>query len=276
MKRRGLALLVAIVTALAGLFVVSQAGASTPQYYLSLGDSLGYGFQEAKLPAAELAAAHGQDAAAVFNTGYTDDLAKLLALSGRPLTVTNYSCPGETSTTLIHGGCPWTATGLPLHNPYSGPQLAAAVTFLDAHPGQVPLITLAIGANDVLPGYPQCVASNTCPPLAPELSTLHANLVTTLAALRTAAPTAKIVVLSLYNPLGKAYPSTAPLALELDATIVVTALTHGARVADSYVPFNVLPWPGLCQLTYYCSTTDIHPTDLGYRVIAGAFYAAQR
>ena len=248
-----------------GSAVPAVAGA--PVYYLSLGDSLGYGYQAAKVATAT--------GAASFNTGYTDDLAKLLAVTGHRRTTVNYSCPGETSSTFISGGCPWALGGRPLHDPYMGSQLDAARSFLQAHQGQVPLITLSIGANDVLSDLTSCQASVSSCPLLTHLATLHTNLDSVLTQLRGLAPTARIVVLSLYNPFAKAVPSSAVLALAVDATIDATALSHGARVADAYVPFNVLPWPGLCQLTYYCSTGDIHPTDRGYSEIAAAFFGAQ-
>jgi lysophospholipase L1-like esterase len=248
-----------------GIPVAAVAGA--PAYYLSLGDSLGYGYQAVKVATAT--------GAASFNTGYTDDLSKLLALTGHRRTTVNYACPGETSSTFISGGCPWTFGGGPLHDPYSGSQLDAARSFLQNHQGQVPLITLSIGANDVLGDLTSCQASVSGCPLLGHLATLHANLDLVLTQLRGLAPTARIVVLSLYNPFAKAVPSSAALALAVDATIDATALSHGVRVADAYVPFNIVPWPGLCKLTYYCSNGDIHPTDLGYSEIAAAFFGAQ-
>lgn len=273
MVRRGLVLVVALLAAVGVVLVAAPAQAasrpSPPSYYLSLGDSLGYGFQQAKLPNASVLGA------GAFTTGYTDDLAATLKRSGRDLTVVNYSCAAETSTTMISGGCAATALGLPLHDPYAGPQLAAAVAFLKAHPGKVPLVTLSIGADDVTAGYPACLATSTCPPLAPELATLRSNLATILDALHRASPTSKVVVLSIYNPFGVLAPSSNATAVAVDATIALTALTHHARVADSFVAFNVLPKPGLCALTSFCATGDIHPTDKGYATIASAFYLAQ-
>ena len=253
--------------AVPGAAAVLGAAAGAPAYYLSLGDSLGYGYQAAKVATAT--------GAASFNTGYTDDLARLLALTGNRRTVVNYSCPGETSSTFIAGGCAWTLGGGPLHDPYPGSQLSAARSFLQIHPGQVSLITLSIGANDVLSDLTACQTSLSSCPLTAHLAALHSNLDSILTQLRSLAPTAKIVVLSLYNPFAKAVPSSSALTLAVDATIDASALAHTARVADAYVPFNVLPWPGLCKLTYYCSTGDIHPTDLGYSEIGAAFFGAQ-
>lgn len=237
---------------------------SPQQYYLSLGDSLGYGYQAVKVPTAT--------GAASFHTGYTDDLAKLMKFVKPGISVVNYSCPGETSGTMINGDCPWTAAGKPLHTSYAGPQLAAAVAFLKVHPGAVPLITLSIGANDVLPDAEKCLGQSSCPALAGDLATLQTNLTGILTALRTAAPTAKIIVLTLYNPFGVADPQSNLLAVQVDLTIAGTARANHAKIADAFISFNVLKRPGLCQLSYFCINQDIHPTDRGYQTIANAFF----
>ena len=59
------------------------------------------------------------------------------------LKLRNVACPGETSRSLITG------ERSPCHYD-SGSQLDAAVEYIDAHPGQVELITLDVGANDLL------------------------------------------------------------------------------------------------------------------------------
>src|SRR5437870_1074959 len=76
-------------------------------YYLALGDSLAFGFQEAKF-LHELSA--GTYDPATFNTGYDADFAAMirpLAPGGHPFTEVNYGCPGETTTSMIRGGCPF-------------------------------------------------------------------------------------------------------------------------------------------------------------------------
>lgn len=261
---------VALCTALA-LAPSAAAAPSTPahhhayapqQYYLSLGDSLGYGYQAVKLPPTM--------GAAPFDTGYTDDLAKLMKFVKPRIAVVNYSCPGESSATMIDGGCPWTEGKGPLHDPYIGNQLDAAVAFLHNH--SVPLITLSIGANDVLADTQSCLGASSCPALAGDLAKLHSNLTRILTELRAAAPTAKIIVLTMYNPFALAYPESNLLAVQLDLTIAGTALANHAKIADAFIPFNIARKPGLCALTYYCTNGDIHPTDRGYRTIANSFF----
>ncbi len=49
-------------------------------------------------------------------------------------------CPGEITTTFVHGGkCPYA----------EGSQLAAAEAFLSAHQGQVAFVTIDIGGDDI-------------------------------------------------------------------------------------------------------------------------------
>src|SRR5437763_9644375 len=59
-------------------------------YYLALGDSLAYGYQ----PDGDIV------------HGYADDFYTDLQPHGT-MSLTNLACPGETSGTFIHGGCPY-------------------------------------------------------------------------------------------------------------------------------------------------------------------------
>ena len=73
--------------------------------------------------------------ASTFSTGYVDDCSGMLREIRPGIATLNYGCPGETSATFIHGGCFYTAAGFPLHDPYDGSQLSAALAFLRAHRG---------------------------------------------------------------------------------------------------------------------------------------------
>lgn len=57
----------------------------------------------------------------------------------------NLGCPGETTTTLVHGGCRWAKIN---RYPYTGPQLAAALAFLHQYAGEVSPVTVEIEYND--------------------------------------------------------------------------------------------------------------------------------
>ena len=108
------------------------------RYLLALGDSISFGFQGPKVT--------NPPNPAAFDTGYVD----VLAARDRSLDVTNYSCPGETTTTFIGGVCPWRQSGYALHDEYRGSQLVAAAAFLLAHRKNAGTVTLAIWGNDIL------------------------------------------------------------------------------------------------------------------------------
>ena len=84
----------------------------------------------------------------VMGVGYPEEIGSMLHVR-----VTNPSCPGETSASLINtsipsNGCENAYRKLfSLHVRYSGSQLAYAVKYLKTHKG-VRLVTLMIGAND--------------------------------------------------------------------------------------------------------------------------------
>jgi lysophospholipase L1-like esterase len=64
-------------------------------------------------------------------------------------------CPGETTGTMIRGGlCDYPGSTVTSGTSLAGSQLAAATSYLAAHPGQVTLITIDIGANDLSPCLP--------------------------------------------------------------------------------------------------------------------------
>lgn len=268
--------LIAIAAAVVGLLggTVSAAASdesnSPRHYYLALGDSLAYGFQQVKFDAG-LAA--GDVDASAFNTGYVNDFAAMLREVKHPIQTVNYGCPGETTASYFVA-CAWhAAAGLELHNSYSGSQEAAALAFLRRHHNQVSPITLDNGANDTTP----CLSSpNPATCEATALAQVAQNLDRALGELRAAAPNAKIIVMAYYDPFAVLFPGTLLTTQALNSVIAAAAAAHGAQVADAFTPFNLaLPQPQtLCERTFFCSTGDIHATDLGYRTIAQQFWAA--
>ncbi len=241
--------------------------------YLALGDSLAFGYSQAKfeklLP---------NENPAEYNTGYVDDFARLLKFGNPRLQVINDGCPGETTESFIKGPCEY-QLAFPLHHPYVGgptsSQLSDALAYLQAKPNTNP-ITLDIGANDALG-----VIERTCEKKvecvikeAPALfAHIAANLGLILTDLRGADPHATIVVLGLYNPFGEKLPGGNALTAQLNEVMDKVAEAVGARFADPLPVFNPpgkLEEPTICLLTNMCNTPeDIHPTDLGYGVLAG-------
>src|SRR5215471_19243140 len=134
MKARVLAVLSAAV--LFGLVAVPAH--ATQGEYLAIGDSVAFGYSPLL-----------DHTVATNFIGYPDIVAQRLGLS-----LTNSSCPGETSGGFINRGpavdykcIPYT-TFFPLHVSYATSQLAFALSFLATHP-DVQLVTMNIGANDV-------------------------------------------------------------------------------------------------------------------------------
>ena len=97
--------------------------------------------------------------------------------------------------------------------------------------------------------------------------------------LRAAAPNAEIIVTGAWNPEADRLAQVEPLYRSLDAAIGRAAKASRARVANMFAALN---GPGnvrtqkarLCSLTFFCSKGDPHPTDAGYRAMAGAFMTA--
>jgi len=262
----------------------AAAGAATlnapNQYYLALGDSLAYGYQQYKFTAE-----YPNIIPSTFNTGYVDDFAALLATVHPEITTVNFGCPGETTGSFLSGHCQ--VPDAFLHNSYNGApsQLQAALAFLQAHPGQVNPITIDIGANDMVVPIESCFSApnqQACLlKLTPLILQAATNIRSILSQLRAAAPDSEIIVMQYYNPFAAVTPPTTTFAnwfVELaNAAIGVVALQQRARLADAFPPFNLAqPQPQtLCTLTLFCTALhDIHPSDTGYSVIAKLFWAA--
>ena len=102
-----------------------------PRHYLALGDSLAVGIQPD---------ASGTNVPT--DQGYPDQLAAMLQWRDRDLWLVKLGCSGDTMMGfVINGGiCSY---------PGGGTQLTAAAQFLRQHRGQVGLVTIDIGANDL-------------------------------------------------------------------------------------------------------------------------------
>jgi lysophospholipase L1-like esterase len=279
MNRRTAALRSAVVLLALAIFTGDLAGQSSTRfnppkrYYLALGDSLAFGFQfvtfNANVPSVP---------ASLFSTGYVDDLAGMLQEIRPRLTTLNYGCPAETSFTFIQGGCTYTAAGFPLHDPYDGSQLSAALAVLHAHRGQVSPITINIGVNDLIGLRTLCGDDVSCyfangPAV---LDGIAANLQYILSQLRAAAPDAEIITFTNYDVAFLFDARLLQLTQAFNSVVISTAAPSSVRVADVFGAFNGGPQPAtLCALTFVCTPLqDSHPSDLGYEVIARQIWAA--
>ena len=295
----GAAALALILTAAAAVPAVAAGRPDSHpggEYYLSLGDSLSVGDQP-----------NAQGVTLPTDQGYADQLYTVLRHTDRDLRLAKLGCPGETSATLVNGGiCGYARDKRYSLTADSGTQLAAALAFLHAHRGRVPLITLDIGANDLNP----CIALGSIPAIAaclpPVFAALEQNLGATLAALRAADPQATIVGMTYYDP-ELAYWLTGPagqafaqgsisLATAFNQVLSAVYQQEGIPAADVFSAFDTTDMtdtvtvPGIgtlpedvaliCQWTWECAPPPVgpneHATAAGYGVIATAFLGTLR
>ena len=303
----GLTAVLAAFAVLGGIDLMSTGGGRTtapvgeaehaapPAYYLAPGDSLSQGVQPATPP---LAPGDTLGESVETGRGYADDIAAHYApaLRGR-LRLEKLGCPGETTTSMLTGD------GSPCRYP-QGSQVTAALAFLKAHPGEVGLITLDIGANDVdgcvTGGATSGVINQAC--TASGIAALRHDLPLILGALRRAAgPRTLIAAMNLYDPFlagyldGAAGQATAaasvPLDAQVNALLGAADQKFGVRTADVRNAFSTADFtdtatrPGggtvplnvdrICSWTWTCAPApvgpNIHANTAGYQVIAAAF-----
>lgn len=292
--RRGMVLVAAAAMLLVAAAVPAAANDATGTTYLALGDSVAAGTQAPE---------------SFTSNGYTDRLYRNIADDYGFDEFVNLSCPGDDTSEMLdgddgpNGGSACYGTGAPyagMPNFGADSQLDAALTYLASHPGEVGLITITIGANDVLRCSPAFEPS--C--LGPQFGEIATNLSTILFALRTAAPGVPIVGMNYYNPnlaLWIANPALAEASNELmvpfNGTLEAVYAGFSVPVADVETAFKTFKTRGeipqnvrtACLYTLMCEKqgssyvfsdynpaqpgpqTDIHPSTHGYRKIASTF-----
>jgi lysophospholipase L1-like esterase len=262
-------------------------GGPDAHYYLALGDSLAQGVQP-----------DGAGRSVDTRYGYPDQLAATLRRRDPGLQLVNLGCPGETTASMIGGRhCPYAA----------GSQLATAVRFLRAHPGQVDLITIDIGANDPNFCFRSRIIGRIPPCVAGPVPATAANLAKIMTALRSAAGSRVTMIGMTYyvpelaawrdGPSGRRYARLSErAALAFNRTLVRVYTSFGARIAEvasayrsadfahpakvaglGSLPRNVV---AVCAWSWICAAPprgpNEHPNTAGYAVIARAFLAADQ
>jgi lysophospholipase L1-like esterase len=288
MHRRILAL-AALATALAVMPATASAAAG-PHYYLALGDSLSQGMQP-----------NAQGVLQDTDQGYADDLFAAQRSHIHDLQLVKLGCGGETTSSMLTGKGN-TADARRYHCPAArGSQLAAAVRFLKAHhrAGEVPLVTIDIGANDV-DGCATAADVGAC--VTAGIGNIERNVPKILHAIRKAAPAGtRFAGMTLYDPElagyfsadagTRALAAASPTLLkQVNDQLTSDFKTAGFKTADvagafhSYDSAQTVTWEGnqipvnvatVCSWTWACQTPpsgpNIHANKNGYAVIAGAF-----
>jgi lysophospholipase L1-like esterase len=261
--------------------------APTERVYVSLGDSYAAGYRPA-------------DGGAP--AGATRDGFAYLVAARAGLRLVNVACSGATSGQLTTAtGCPAANRAPDAPDPAGATQLAAALSVLRENKGRVGLVTLIIGGNDLTPCV---VAADPVNCATGAVAGIRANLAAVLPALREAAGDAPIVGVTYPDVFLGAWVSpdfpdgrrlarqSVPLfrdvfntALKseyakIDATFVdVTEATGGYGPLTDLAQdptYGSIPTPvaKVCELTYFCTHTDVHPTPAGHQIIASAILAA--
>ncbi len=266
----------------------TRAHAASPvlgvSYYLALGDSLAQGVQP---NAAGYSVETGK--------GYPNLLYAALRLRDPRLRLVKLGCPGETTSTMIHGGiCRYPG----------GSQLAAATSFLRQHRGRVSLVTIDIGANDAGTCLSRASTRALASCVGRAMPRVTGDLATILARLRRADPGVRIIGMNYYLPALAYWRDGRQGEVIAHGTEIATAVftllvdhvyaNAGARVADVFAAFHTgdftqfvtVPRLGrvprnvaaICRWTWECSPSprgpNPHANPAGYRVIARAFLAA--
>lgn len=288
-----------LVATLVGAVPASATGGGQPQppprpqYYLALGDSLTVGAQP--------------DSEGWVDTGYPEHIRDRLDPGGSRLELVHLGCGGETARSMVLGSEPDRGScGPPGFYDWwyeTGTQLGDTLQFLRRHRGQVRLITLTIGANDLLAA--SCVGNPDPTCNDRPIADMGRALRLVLFAIRLVAPTVPIVGMTYYNPYAAAWllgPENAELVAgtnegtaKLNAELRRSYRMLGGRVADVAgafstgdlttivdSPFGPVPKQvaRICEWTWMCAPPpmgpDIHANDAGYVAIAEAYLAQIR
>lgn len=277
-------LLVIVLTAVTATLVGATGGSST--YYLSLGDSLATGTQPD---------AYGVDHPT--NQGYADVVWARLHASRPGLRLVKLGCGrGETARSVLVGGV--------CRGYGAGSQLAEAERFLRAHRGEVMLVTVNVGDNDVEACLNDSGAIDLrCVDAA--LASLRRDLPRIVGGLRAAGgPGLRIEGLADYDqflarwldgPAGRRQArASVELLTRLNRTMDEAYRANGALAADAASRFATtdlhdrVPLPGhgrvplavarICRWTWACSPPPVgfndHARPAGYRALADTLLAA--
>jgi lysophospholipase L1-like esterase len=265
MRLLGFASVLLILSSSVALFAADSAAGRA---YLALGDSVSFGF---------ITNAGFEYVNPENFIGFPDYVGQTLKLH-----TSNAACPGETSDSFLSStapddGCRFYRSQVPLHVSYTSTQLDFAVSFLKSHP-ETRVVSIGLGANDVLLLRTQCADDPTCIALGlPHvLFAVQTNLVTILSNLSAAGFKGIIVVVNYYS-VDYSDTNETLITAALNQTLAAASAQAGSVVADVFTAFQAAAGPagghtcnvGLLnaspQNQFAC---DIHPSQSGQKLIA--------
>lgn len=253
--------------------VLAASGVQPPavvphfQHYLALGDSLAYGLQPSTFSTGD------------HSHGYVDDFYSFLQMRKFVTDHVDLGCPSETTGSFIAGGlCHYPS-------PFRS-QLTATMGYLQQiHPGEASFATLDIGATDIIGAIQFNNQTHTCSvdtaSFNTHLQTLDTNLTKIiLPQLHAALKVQKnLMVLNSYDPFLKVCPNVAIFIKTLNNHLANDVRGFGILV-DVFTAFSnashVCLYTGMCDSNLNPTTVqlDVHPTTLGYQMIARAVEVA--
>lgn len=255
---------------------VAQA-TSAVRYYLSLGDSLAEGYQPGFADESETL------------EGYSNDLVSDLA-SSHPLTLENYGCGGATTRDVLSfDGCTTgtlAADGVPYP---TEPQLTAALDFIHAHEGEIGLITISLGGNDIYQNVPLSVMKANLQTISIRLRRAVGSAVpiigindydTTLGDWLDGASGQAIATASVQTYQSSIDPAFVSAYAKAHVSVVNMAAAFGNFVPLStevnLSPYGTIPYAvaQMCSLTWVCVNGDHHATTAGYAFMANQIVVA--
>jgi lysophospholipase L1-like esterase len=251
-----------------------SSGGVAQKNYLALGDSIAFGYSPLVTTPANPGA----------YKGYPEVMG---GVGGN--TVSNASCPGETSGSLLSSspldapdnGCRNWKAAYSLHANYETTQIEFAESYIRGHL-DTNFVTIDIGANDLLLLQKRCLGDPVCinAALPGVLGSYGQNLATTYTRVRQAGFTGRFVALTLYaTNYNDALSVGAISALNQVMTQVTEAF--GGVMADGFGAFNRIAAKSggdACAARLLIKkpdgTCDIHPSPTGRDALAAAVLVA--
>jgi hypothetical protein len=228
--------------------------------------------------------------------GYSNDLVSLEAARGVALGLKEVGCPGETSASILLRGPQSHVQLMESRCYHHGPgQLAQSTSYLKSHRGELGLVTIDSGFNDVRTCLNTATVNQAC--FDTNLAIVKLDLPILLSDLRSAAgPLVHFVGLEYSDPFLQHYLSgpqgatQATLSLQdmdsLNAVLASDYAHAGMAVANvpafydsadstltTLAPYGSIPTDvkQICLMTWMCTSAhDDHANKLGYEVEADA------